>query len=108
NQACCVLTKPIGNNSQYLFYQFLSMKQFIISLSTGGGQPNINQDIVRFLTLCIPPLSEQIAISKYLDDKTAQIDKIIDNISEQINKLTQLRKTLINDVVTGKIKVTED
>jgi type I restriction enzyme, S subunit len=108
NQACCVLTRPIGNNSQYLFYQFLLMKQFIISLSTGGGQPNINQDIVRFLTLCIPPLSEQIAISKYLDDKTAQIDKIIDNINEQINKLTQLRKTLINDVVTGKIKVTED
>ena len=108
NQACCVLTKPIGNNSQYLFYQFLTMKQFIVSLSTGGGQPNINQDIVRFLMLCIPPLSEQIAISKYLDDETTQIDNILINIGEQINKLSQLRKTLINDVVTGKIKATED
>jgi len=107
NQACCVLTNPIGNNSQYLFYQLLSMKQFIISLSTGGGQPNINQDIVRFLRLCVPDLQEQTAIANYLDSKTTQIDIILTNISTQISKLTQLRKTLINDVVTGQLKVTE-
>ncbi|MEI7502299.1 MAG: restriction endonuclease subunit S [Paludibacter sp.] len=106
NQACCVLTNPKGNNSQYLFYQLLSIKQFIISLSTGGGQPNINQDIVRFLRLCLPDLQEQTAIANYLDEKTTQIDTILSNIGEQITKLRQLRKTLINDVVTGKINVT--
>ncbi len=47
-------------------------------------------------------------IKLYLDEKTTQINSLLTNINGQITKLTQLRKTLINDVVTGKIKVTED
>jgi len=35
------------------------------------------------------------------------IDQIIQIINAQIEKLKELRKTLINDVVTGKIKVIE-
>lgn len=50
---------------------------------------------------------EQKAIADYLDTKTAQIDQIIQTINAQIEKLKELRKTLINDVVTGKIKVIE-
>ena len=53
----------------------------------------------------LPPVSEQKAIADYLDTKTAQIDKIIQTINTQIEKLKELRKTLINDVVTGKIRV---
>ena len=53
----------------------------------------------------LPPLSEQKVIADYLDTKTAQIDQIIQAINAQIEKLKELRKTLINDVVTGKIKV---
>ena len=60
------------------------------------------------LSLTVPPLSEQKTIATYLDTKTAQIDQIIQTINTQIEKLKELRKTLINDVVTGKIKVTED
>lgn len=55
--------------------------------------------------LFIPNTSEQKAIADYLDVKTAQIDKIIQAINIQIEKLKELRKILINDVVTGKIKV---
>ncbi|MEA4806171.1 hypothetical protein [Acetobacterium wieringae] len=53
----------------------------------------------------IPPHREQQAIATYLDTKTAQIDQIITTITTQIQTLQELRKTLINDVVTGKIKV---
>jgi len=61
-----------------------------------------------FLFIPLPPLCEQKAITDYLDTKIAQIDKIIQTINTQIEKLKELRKTLINDVVTGKIKVTEN
>ncbi|MEA5580715.1 hypothetical protein VB620_05090 [Nodularia harveyana UHCC-0300] len=44
-------------------------------------------------------------IADYLNIKTTQIDKIIETINTQIEKLKELRKTLINDVFTGKIKV---
>ena len=59
------------------------------------------------IPLLYPPKEEQEAIAQYLNEKTTQIDTILTNISNQISKLTQLRKTLINDVVTGKIKVTD-
>jgi type I restriction enzyme S subunit len=52
-----------------------------------------------------PPLSEQTAIANYLDEKTSKIDAIVSNIANQIITLKELRKTLVNDVVTGKIKV---
>lgn len=53
----------------------------------------------------VPPFAEQKAIAEYLDAKTAHIDRIIATINRQIETLRELRKTLINDVVTGKIKV---
>jgi type I restriction enzyme, S subunit len=69
----------------------------------GLGQSAISDSLTP-----VPPLSEQKAIADYLDTKTAQIDQIIQTINTQIEKLKELRKTLINDVVTGKIKVTTE
>jgi type I restriction enzyme S subunit len=57
------------------------------------------------INIVVPPLKEQLAISNYLDQKTSKIDAIVNNIGSQINHLKELRKSLINDVVTGKIKV---
>lgn len=74
-------------------------------IDTNGAKIMSNEMSV--IPLLYPPIEEQTAIATYLDSKTTQIDTILTNIGEQINKLTQLRKTLINDVVTGKIKVTE-
>ena len=56
----------------------------------------------------VPPLLEQQAIADYLNKKTTQLDRIIDTINSQIEKLKDLRKALINDVVTGKIKVVSE
>ena len=105
NQACCVLNKSKVIQAKFLFYWFLSKRDFIISLSYGGGQPNISQDTIKSLRLILPLIEEQNAIANYLDEKTAHIDRIVITINTQIDKLKELRKTLINDVVTGKIKV---
>lgn len=50
-------------------------------------------------------MSEQQAIVKYIDTNTAHIDGIVETIDIQIDKLKELRKALINDVVTGKLRV---
>jgi type I restriction enzyme S subunit len=58
------------------------------------------------LSIALPSaIVEQNAIANYLDEKTQKIDSIVTNIKSQIETLKELRKTLINDVVTGKIKV---
>ena len=74
----------------------------------GFTRMNLKMEKVNDFTIYIPDsIEEQATIVKYLNERNAQIDTILTNISEQITKLTQLRKTLINDVVTGKIKVTD-
>jgi type I restriction enzyme S subunit len=57
------------------------------------------------LRVPIPPLKEQIKIANYLDEKTQKIDNITQTISKKIELLKEFRKTLINDVVTGRVKV---
>ena len=74
----------------------------------GGLRQSMKFDDIKVFPFVLPPLSEQKAIADYLDTKTAQIDQIIQTINTQIERLKELRKTLINDVVTGKIKVVEN
>jgi type I restriction enzyme, S subunit len=66
----------------------------------GLGMGSINDSI-----FFIPPLAEQIKIVDYLDEKTQKIDLLISTIDENIKILNEFRRTLINDAVTGKIKI---
>jgi type I restriction enzyme S subunit len=52
-----------------------------------------------------PPYEEQVEIANYLDEKISKIDSIAEVIGKKIEVLKEFRKTLINDVVTGKVKV---
>jgi type I restriction enzyme, S subunit len=61
--------------------------------------------VMKAIDFSFPEYEEQKAIADYLDTKSAQIDSLVKAIHTQIEKLKELRKTLINDVVTGKIKV---
>lgn len=74
----------------------------------GSGLRSVMKfDDIKVLPFILPPLEEQKAIADYLEAKTAHIEKIIETIHLEVEKLKELRKTLINDVVTGKIKVYE-
>lgn len=69
---------------------------------------NINYELLRKQFLPLPPLSEQNAIVSYIDRKVAQIDKMKAAELSQIEKLKEYKQRLISDVVTGKVKVTND
>lgn len=73
--------------------------------SYGTTQFSINDTNINKIHFIKPPKSEQIIIANYLDDKTAIIEKIIKKTAENILALQEFRKTLINDVVTGKVKI---
>ena len=57
------------------------------------------------LYVCFPPLSEQQKITIYLDTQTAKIDQAIALKTAHIEKLKEYKSVLINDVVTGKVRV---
>ena len=50
----------------------------------------------------VPPLSEQKQIAAYLDERCAKIDEAVTIIDKQIDALKRLKRSLINEVVTGK------
>lgn len=81
----------------------MNLNQYSIS----AAQPGLAVDRIKRLLLPVPPYPEQQAIAAYLDSKTAHIDRIVATINSQIDKLRELRKTLINDIVTGKICIVE-
>lgn len=53
----------------------------------------------------LPPLSEQEAIADYLDKKCAEIDGLKAKLTKKRETLTDLRQSIISEVVTGKRKV---
>lgn len=63
--------------------------------------------VMKGIEFAYPSYEEQKAIADYLDSKTAHIDRIVATLNTQIDKLKELRKALINDIVTGKICIVE-
>ena len=93
----------------FLNYLLLSDNYRKSLITEGKGFTRINlkmEKVTDFFVYLPPTKEEQTAIASYLDEKTQKIDAIVTNIGKQIETLKELSKTLINDVVTGKIKVT--
>ncbi|MCD4840692.1 MAG: restriction endonuclease subunit S [Methanosarcinales archaeon] len=104
-----LVLRPIKKSfhPRYMYYQLDSatFKHYTEIVKAGTTFFGISQAAVGRYIATLPPLPEQQAIANYLYEKTAHVDRIIETINIQIEKLKELRKTLINDVVTGKIKV---
>ncbi len=100
NQACCVISESKEITNRYIFYYLLAAKEFIISKSYGGGQPNISQDTIKQLYIVAPTLSEQTQIANYLDHQTAIIDQLIAQKEKLISLLKDKRQAVIKKAVT--------
>lgn len=101
NQACCVLSEfSAAADARFLFYWLLGFRGRIVNLASGGGQPNISQEIVRSLRLPLPPLPEQQAIAAFLDRETAKIDGLIEEQRRLIALLAEKRQATISHAVT--------
>lgn len=66
-----------------------------------------NWSDMKSIQVPVPPIAEQISIANYLDDKVSEIDSAAARINLQIELLGRYRKQVINDAVTGKVRVGE-
>jgi type I restriction enzyme S subunit len=92
-------------NTRYFYHLRGAIDYKLKQIPTGMGIPHLNPTLFKNFKCPSPPIEEQRQISEYLDTKTATIDSIVKNIKTQITTLKELRKALINEVVTGKVKV---
>lgn len=103
-------TKP-ESIPEFYNYVFRSkyFQKYLRTIATGilEIREAVNSTLFKHQGLPNPPKEEQIQIANHLDEKTTKIDTIVSKIKDQIKTLKEFRKTLINDVVTGKVRVSE-
>ena len=94
-------------NPKYFYYVLVSdyIQVLIKKNVIGSTIPTISEDKILNMKVCIPDVSEQKDIVKYIDERIFEVNNSIEIIKEQIRKLKEYKTTLINDAVTGKIKV---
>ena len=92
------------NSMKFLFYHFSLRFDEINATMTKGSTNQTELQRYELLShkVAIPPLPEQHAIATYLDDKCAKIDTILSNLNKQISCYGDLKRSLIDEVITGK------
>ena len=95
-----------GIRTLYLFYIFSAMKDEFVRTAIKSTQLNLNIDRVKetFIPVTLD-MNEQLEIENYLEDKCAEIDKLIAKKEQLVKELESYKKSLIYEVVTGKREV---
>lgn len=94
--------------NKFLFYRLQEqnfMEIAISKMSGTGGLKRVPSEFINNFQLALPPFCEQQKIADYLDTQTAKIDQAIALKTAHIEKLKEYKSVLINDVVTGKVRV---
>lgn len=66
---------------------------------------SITQSILNTCIVVLPPIQEQKDISNYITKRVNLIDVEIKRHNERIKLFQERKQIIINDVVTGKVKV---
>jgi len=85
----------------FLYYLITFKEKEIAKLGQIGTQGNLNSKIVSNFLIPLPPLSEQKRIAEIL----SQIDQAIEKEEKYKQKLERLKKGLMEDLLTGKVRV---
>ncbi len=92
---------------KFLLLIFLGEKfnDFMTNQSMRVAMPKVNRDDVMNYYLAIPDFHEQKEISAYIETASQKIDTAVTIKQQEIEKLKEYKSSLINSVVTGKVKV---
>lgn len=105
NQAVCVLESIAELSTSYAHYWFLANRQSLIEQSVGGGQPNINQEIIRQQRISFPSSDTQAKIMNEIQKISKHRTARSEIVMRSIESLAKYKDSLITSAVTGSIKV---
>lgn len=99
-----LVLRPLFNryDNHFLYYVLSSLefKNYFQKVSIGSTMDSLSQEKMGEFIFALPNINEQNSISRYLDKKTAQLDKAKALLEEQIQKLKDYRASLIYETVT--------
>lgn len=98
------------NNDEYgpyLAYLFTSTRWRgqVRSMVNGVKVYSVTQGILNSANVILPPKDEQIAIADYITKRVIKLDEGIRRHRDYIKCLQERKQIIVNDVVTGKVKV---
>lgn len=96
-----------------IFFKYFIGSQLFIeqctTVSYGAKMPRVDWTRqIAYFYIAIPSRTEQTAIAAYLDQATANIDKVIATKQKQLEKLEQYKQSKIHECVTGKHRLNLD
>ena len=99
-----LVLRPLFNryDNHFLYYVLSSLefKNYFQKVSIGSTMDSLSQEKMGEFIFALPNINVQNSISRYLDKKTAQLDKVKALLEEQIQKLKDYRASLIYETVT--------
>ena len=89
-------------DSRYLFYVLTSFGfiDAVDSQTFGSKMPRADWETVGYQPLPMPCIDTQQRIARFLDDKTARIDALIEKKQELLKRLAEERRAVITHAVT--------
>ena len=94
----------IPDYSKYYFSSDAHRRFFVKEMNL-VTRASLSQDLLKRLPVLIPSKDEQKEIADYLDKKCTAIDTAIEQKQNLIEKLTEYKKSLIYECVTGKKEI---
>ena len=94
NQACCnfIIDKEKADYN-FIYYQLCTLYDKMVSLKSGGAQPNLNAGKLKELEISLPPLETQQKIAGIL----SAYDDLIENNRKQIKLLEEAAQKLYKE-----------
>ncbi|HIB8181298.1 TPA: restriction endonuclease subunit S [Elizabethkingia anophelis] len=94
-------------NPYFLRYHFISPHtvENMYSLIAGSALTRLTIEKIKKIEIVVPSLNEQTQIVHYLEKIEEKISKAISLKEQEIEKLKEYKTVLIDNVVTGKVKV---
>lgn len=104
SQAMLALDLKASMDKQYYKYCLSSMKEYILGITNGNTQFNLNAEKVWNFSFPFPMVEEQRKIADFLDAKCAEIDAVIAKTKATIEEYKKLKQSIITEAVTKGIR----
>lgn len=105
NQQINVIILNENANYRYITYLLQNSNSEIMKNANLSTLPIINQQKTGDLKIILPNINEQSLIVDYINNEIKPIDSSISQCNKMISLLQERKQIIINDVVTGKVKV---
>ncbi len=86
-----------GCSNDYLFYFLQSIYTLLNTQQKGTGTPHINPEVIKNLTLRIPPLAEQERIVAKIEELFSELDSAVAELKNVKGKLQVYRQAVLKE-----------